>query len=100
MTNAVNVQQKRSPVDPWPVLVRQMSSSKQKPAGSFQSTIPPPPSSSPLNNQALWLGVAAVLLGGGAYIAFNSKEEKPIELEDGFKPVQLKKRECCHLFYV
>lgn len=51
-------------------------------------------SSSSSNNQTLWISAAAALiLGGGAYLIYNSKGEKPNESQVPEKaPIQSKKR--------
>lgn len=93
-SQAINAQPINSQVDPWPVIVRQMSSSKK--SGAFQSSIPPPPpppaSSSPLNSQTFWLSFAAVLLGGGAYLIYTLNGEEQTGIVNGIKPTQSKKR--------
>lgn len=98
ITQAINVQQTRQ-VDPWPALVRQMSSIKKP--GGIQSSAPPPPppptSSSLFNNQTFWLSFAAVFLGGGAYLAYTLNEDEQAGTNEIITPAQPKKCKFHHL---
>lgn len=69
VNNLQQRQQQNRASDPFPIIVRQMQTSgKQKAAGSQ------PPSN--YSKQTLW--IAAILLGGGAYIIYEYLKGKSI----------------------